>query len=558
MNSSSRAGVGSRVGIASALALAGAVGLGATGITRADLIAKVYDAILDDRPDEVEASYKEACGPAPPEACKLLLAVATWWTIVQDFHDKSLDSRFLQEANAAIGAAEAWTSREPKRAEAWFYLGASYGVRLQWRGMRGERFSAARDGKRVKDALERALALEPDLNDAWFGIGLYHYYADIMPAILKFLRFLMLLPGGNRAQGLAEMLRAHDKAEVLGGEADYQLQQVYLWYENQPDRALALLDALHKRYPHNPIFLERIAEIDDVYLHDVPASLAVYRRLLHLAERGQVGSAGLAAVRARLGLAKQWDALAETDRAIDVLKAVVDTAPSWPYGALAEAFLHLGAAYDRMGQRDAATAAYRSAIAAAPADDPDMIRRSANDRLQHQPDARRAEAYRLSLEGWRLVEGGSLSDAASALTRSLELNPNDPITRYRFGRLLQSRGETSRALDEFEQAISARPVAPAVTLAAAYLEAGRVLEASGNRSRAIEMYRSASEIKGAEPETREAASSALARLRRSTPPLEGAARGTLLRAPSRPFVSFVPPLLPLPSRSFLDPASLCA
>jgi tetratricopeptide (TPR) repeat protein len=474
----------------------------------------------------------------------VLRAVATWWTIVQDFHDKSLDPRFLQEADDAIRAAEAWTSREPRRAEAWFYLGASYGVRLQWRGMRGERLSAARDGKRVKDALERALVLEPDLADAYFGIGLYHYYADITPAILKFLRFLLLLPGGNRAQGLAEMLKAHDKGEVLQGEADFQLQQVYLWYENRPDRALALLDGLHKRYPHNPMFLQLIAEIDDVYLHDLPASLAAYRRLLHLAERGQVGSAGLAEVRARLGLAKQWDALAETDRAIDLLKAIVDAEPASPYGALAKASLHLGAAYDRMGQRDAAIAAYRSAIAAAPADDPDLILRSAHDRLEHQPDARLAEAYRLSLEGWRLVERGGLSDAANALTRSLELNPNDPITRFRFGRLLQSRGESARALDEFERAISARPVAPAVTLAAAYLEAGRVLEAGGNTSRAIEMYRSASEIKGAEPRTREAASSALARLRRSTAPLGRWLHRPLFLAVARGF--------------FLDSVSLCA
>ena len=52
-----------------------------------------------------------------------------------------------------------------------------------------------------------ALALEPQLDDAWFGIGLYHYYADVAPAALKLLRMLLLLPGGDRNQGLAEMLR---------------------------------------------------------------------------------------------------------------------------------------------------------------------------------------------------------------------------------------------------------------------------------------------------------------------------------------------------------------
>ena len=74
---------------------------------------------------------------------------------------------------------DAWTQREPQRADAWFFLGASYGLRVQWRVLRTERLAAARDGKRIKDALERALALDPDLQDAYFGIGLYHYYADV-------------------------------------------------------------------------------------------------------------------------------------------------------------------------------------------------------------------------------------------------------------------------------------------------------------------------------------------------------------------------------------------
>ena len=69
--------------------------------------------------------------------------------------------------------------------------------------LRGEQLAAARDGKRIKDALERALALDPALQDAYFGIGLYHYYADVAPAAFKMLRWLLLLPGGDRARGAA-------------------------------------------------------------------------------------------------------------------------------------------------------------------------------------------------------------------------------------------------------------------------------------------------------------------------------------------------------------------
>ena len=49
---------------------------------------------------------------------------------------------------------------------------------------------------------------DPDLDDAYFAIGLYQYYADVAPAAAKVLRFLLLLPGGDKTEGLARMNRA--------------------------------------------------------------------------------------------------------------------------------------------------------------------------------------------------------------------------------------------------------------------------------------------------------------------------------------------------------------
>ncbi len=171
---------------------------------------------------------------------------------------------------------------------------------MQWRVLRGERLTAARDGNRIRAALERALALDPSLNDAYFGIGLYHYYADVAPAAAKILRFLLLLPGGDRAQGLREMLRAREHGELLTGEADFQLHVLYLWYEQKPAQARDLLVDLDRRYPTNPLFLERIAEIEDTYFHDAPASAARWQELAERARAGHVAFAP-APGRARFG-----------------------------------------------------------------------------------------------------------------------------------------------------------------------------------------------------------------------------------------------------------------
>jgi len=284
---------------------------GASGrdLTGLDGLARVYELLLNADFAKAETELAHACPPAPREACDVMAATITWWRIQLDPESRSLDDTFTDQADRAIASADAWVAREPQLAEAQFYDGAAYAVRVQWRVLRDEKLSAARDGKRIKQALDRAVALDPDLNDAYFGLGLYEYYADVAPAAAKVLRFLLLLPGGNRAEGLARMQRARTAGRLLQGEADYQLQIIYLWYEKRVDLAVDLLTSLRDRYPGNPLFAAQLADVQDRYQHDITASLATWRDLLSAAHDQRVNEAGLADAEARLGAARQLEAL---------------------------------------------------------------------------------------------------------------------------------------------------------------------------------------------------------------------------------------------------------
>jgi len=484
----------------------------ASTLTGAPGLVQVYDAILDARFNDVPDLRKRACPPAPAEACQVLDAVSLWWRIQLDPLDLSHDREFQSKADAAIAATEAWAAREPRRAEAWFYVGGAYGARAQWRVLRGERLGAARDGKRIKESLEQALALDPRLQEAYFGIGLYHYYAAVAPAAAKVLRWLLLLPGGDKAQGMKEMLQARENGQLLRDEADYQLQIIYLWYEKQPQRALDLLAELRRRHEQNPLFLQLIAETQDTYLHDLTGSLRSWQSLLESARAHRVEFTDLAATRARLGAALQLDRLFETDAAIEQLQAVVDAKPTAPVGAYAQAQLQLGQALDRMGDRSRAIAAYNAAIAAAPAGDPLGVVVTAKSGLRRTPDAVMARAYRLSIEGWRALEKNDLPAAAQALDQSLALKPDDPVTRYRYAVLLQAQKNDPAALLELEALVKARATTPPTIYAATCVAAARIYERQRSPARAIELYRIARGVFGADQQTKEAADRALARL----------------------------------------------
>ena len=481
-------------------------------LTGVEGLIRVYDAILEARFDEVDAALSRACPPAPREACAVLAATALWWRIQLDPDSEALDTEFSTAADRAIADAEAWVVKSPQEAEAWFYLGGAYAVRVQWRVLRSERMAAARDGKRILTALERAVALDPTLDDAYFAMGMYKYYADVAPRAAKFLRLLLALPGGDKKVGLAQMLRARTRGKLLSGEADYQLHIIYLWYERQTERALEILEDLRREYPRNPLFAGEIARIQDEYLHDPTASLKSWQGLLMSSREQRINEPLLAEVRARLAIARLLDTLHETDEAMEHLEAVIALRPKVPFGALGLAHVRLGEAYDRLGDREAALQAYRNAAATASYPDLRGVRATVDARRRRASDPRQAEAYRLSIEGWRRFEKQEAAAAQAALERSLTLNASDPVAHYRYGRVLQAAGEPERALAAYEAAIRAARTCPAPILGAAYFDAARLHERAGRREHAVTLYRLAASLFGAAADTRAAATRALTRL----------------------------------------------
>jgi tetratricopeptide (TPR) repeat protein len=354
------------------------------GLTAAAEIGRAYDAIFDARFAEVPALLASTCGPAPKEACQLLEALSLWWQIQLDPYNRTRDAKLESRIEAALAALEAWTVREPARAEAWFYLGGAYGARVQLRVLRGARLAAARDGARIKEALERAVALDPSMADAYFGIGLYHYYAAVAPAAARMLRWVLLLPGGDRAGGLAEMRKARVAGLLVRDEADYQLHLIDVWYEKQYPRALEYLGELTERHPRNPHFRQATAEILDFYIDDTAASLRTWQALLDAARRREVEEPAMAEISARLGVASQLDQLSQSEAALEHLRAVIAARPAAPFAAVARAQLQLGDVLERLGRRTESSEAYRAAIDAAGSDDPLRIATRARAALKER------------------------------------------------------------------------------------------------------------------------------------------------------------------------------
>ncbi len=220
----------------------------------------------------------------------LLEADATWWRIYYstgnlidpDVFDVApdettpYDDHLEDLVDTAISRCEEQIRAHPEEARNYLYEGIAYAVRARYVGLRGKDLATARAGKKMRALMLTALRLDPNLTDAYSGVGIYNYFVDTLPAIIKFLKFFIALPGGNRELGLEQLQKAGQSGVLTRGEAKFYLAKNYSRQnEREYSKSLEIFQAMAQEYPHNPLWpfiagslrcrLGRTQECDAIY-----------------------------------------------------------------------------------------------------------------------------------------------------------------------------------------------------------------------------------------------------------------------------------------------------
>lgn len=186
-------------------------------------------------------------------------AMIQWWRIMGSFEDESQDDRFYGMLEEVIELCDTRLEKNPDDVAALFFKGGSLGFRGRLRANRGDWFGAARDGLAALPIVRKAFALDSTNNDILLGMGIYHYYAEVIPDEYPIVKpFMVFFPSGDRALGLRQLEQASQKAKYADIEATYFLIQNYFTYEKDFTRALHLATQLNRRFPDNPVFLRYV------------------------------------------------------------------------------------------------------------------------------------------------------------------------------------------------------------------------------------------------------------------------------------------------------------
>lgn len=188
------------------------------------------------------------------------------------------EKSFFARMDAAIEAGEARVEQAPEDAASRFFLGGAYGYKARYLAVQEKWLDAYKTGRKGVDHLEKVVEQRPDLDDAYLGLGIYHYYADVLPSVLKFFAKFVGM-NGDRERGLRELRRALEHGELVSVEAQFFLAELYTSFEEDDETAYGYSRDLRERYPANELFAWLHARVLDG-LHASREAVAIWQSLL--------------------------------------------------------------------------------------------------------------------------------------------------------------------------------------------------------------------------------------------------------------------------------------
>ncbi len=176
------------------------------------------------------------------------------------------DNAELALADKVTRLAEAGIAKSDT-AEMELYAGLGYASRARLLGLRYEKMPVARAGVEARKHLLRCLELDPNMADAYLGLGLYNYYVDTLSALAKILRFFMGIPGGDKRDGLRQLEIASTKGELTQMEARFNMAKNLRNYDFDYARAEQAAAPLLEPASGNCIFLLLAGDIEQKLGH---------------------------------------------------------------------------------------------------------------------------------------------------------------------------------------------------------------------------------------------------------------------------------------------------
>ena len=184
-------------------------------------------------------------------------AMIAWSRYEYEFETSDDQQRKVFEniLDDSISGIKRWMKQHPDDPNAYMGIGALYGLRAMFSMRNRSWITAYFSGRKAIKNLERSLELDPTYYDAYFGLGIYQYYAGTLPSVIKVLAKIVAIKG-NPDEGVKQLNAAREKAMFTSDSAKLILIEIQntrgsKYYD--PEKSLQYIRELRAKYPKNPL-----------------------------------------------------------------------------------------------------------------------------------------------------------------------------------------------------------------------------------------------------------------------------------------------------------------
>ncbi len=362
--------------------------------------------------------------------------------------------------------------------ETQLFLGTSYLLDSYRKALEKDVFSAAFLARKGKKMLENILKRNPERYDACFGLGIYNYYADRVPSIVKGIRFLLFLPGGNSELGLHQLKEASLKSKYFSLEASLILAEIYS-------------NKFEKDYYESYTVLSTLASAENDYLLIAHAFAKLQMKILNFEMAQKILEQSIPKAEAtgadedvltymKFHLARCYFRMSRADKALPMLHSLVENRSSCNDTLVEEAVVLTAHSFILTGQSHRIDEVKRIC--------PDIAKPVREILEENRYTDAEIAAYMRNLQALALVGNRSLQALIEALKKNLEQDLSSVQTRLLLGESYLTVNEPELALKQFMEILISHTARQEIK-DIAELKSANCMDVMGNRKAAQEIYK---------------------------------------------------------------------
>lgn len=219
-----------------------------------ELAKKGIDFIYTIKPIEARKIFEEISNKYPGHPFGSFgIAMSKWaeFEYLDEQTSSELDDEYHKLTDKALKDGERWVKDNPSDAYARMCLGGIYGLLARLYLTQHKWIKAYFTGRKAVYNMRKALEIDPEIYDAYLGLGLWEYSAGTLPSVIKLLSKFLI--SGSPQRGIEYLKICADKGYFNKIAAQLLIIEIFTQTDSKysnPDLAIKYSRELYEKYPN--------------------------------------------------------------------------------------------------------------------------------------------------------------------------------------------------------------------------------------------------------------------------------------------------------------------